>query len=766
MSLTPLKINAMGSLLQNQGLYINPDAVTYMGSSTSASTYTYGSIISDTCLYQLTRAITLAYPKINAGISATTYLNLISIGSTTIPALGNSKPTTYTTTYYDNSVSMTATGTESNSVIVNSTTGLLVNGTVVFDADIGTSILMSVVYYVSKVVDSTHFQISVTPNGTTRQLDDIVLVSSATAIQTPGAITRHGFLRQIPYQAYNEFYINNGSYSDFLTTFNACFSKKNQLNKVVTSLNNSITFLDGIYSNMNDLISADITGVNISTFYWGQDLIASGRAINLSSMDTFGSPVNLLRTLNTYRAITKAVSLLLLSAGFTSNDITSLVEGRKPTPEQEKTLYAVYTLIVDVDLQDVCTVLNCQTPNLTSLADLLDPKKLFPLSYKSLTYPIYNSVTLPTNSKTYYLLYTGENVNILSNNNIGGRLTGVLPSDLAYSADAFSIAMMQIKNIKGMSIEKFSQVVMNLENVSDLGVNNTNVPTNTALASAAISAIANGSGTNGLYTMGDYFGSMTSIHYDWSLLKSQILGIQSNTLANIYNSIYSLLAGGGPYSGLQALINSANAEITSIKNANLAKATLLNTTYSNFGTYLQKEKTARSLALNDTTNLTTTNNDILGFVNNIDEFASDTQLEGASLVLENIIDRTLIGGQNLIAAMREARNAKRLGYTGGVLDNDPDSVSPIVLPRKTGTTVTDMSLPGYDSSPGNNDITQIPIVTGAAIVPGSLGGSSETTLIPTNLSILVQPSNDSILVPNDAIQEVTTCNCDCWDMIQ
>jgi hypothetical protein len=732
-----------------------------MGTSTSLSTYTYGSIINNTCLYQLTRAINLAYSKIDAGISAETYLNLIGIGSTTIPALGNSKPSTYTITYDDSNVSMTVTGTKLNSVIVDNTTGLLVNGTVVFNMNIGTSILANVVYYVSKVVDSTHFQISVSLHGATKKLNDIVLASSAIAKQTPGEITSHGFLRQIPYQAYNEFYINNGSYSDFVSTFATCFNKKIQLNETINGLNSSKTYLDGIYSNMNDLITSDITGVNSSTFYWGQDLIASGRAIDLSSISTFGEPVNLLRTLSNNRAFTNAINYLLISAGFTDTIVNNMIHGSSVTTEQQKLLYTCFSLITGNDLSDVCTILNCQTVGLDSLADLLDPKKLFPNSYTSLTYPQYNAKTLPTNSKTYYLIYQNGGVNI-SNTEIGTRLKEILPKDLAYACDGFSIAMTQIKNISNMNIEKFSQVVNNLENVNGLGVNGTNIPTNTTLATAAINSLALGSGPNGVYTMCDFFGSMTNLVYPWSTLQSQITQLGSSSLATIYNNIYNLLNDSGPYTTLQTLIDQANNEISSIYTSATSSATTLNTTYAQVGTLLKNEKNARDLALPTLGDLTSTTTDITSFVDSIDTYAQRTELYDAVGVLESISDTTTTGGNSLIASMREARNKIRLGLTGAVQDNDVNSTSTsaVKIPRVSGSTLANSPIAGYDNSV---PLAKTPIITGAATVEGSLGGSPETTLITDNLSILIQPASESVLTPSQAVADVILCNCDCWE---
>jgi hypothetical protein len=55
--------------------------------------------------------------------------------------------------------------------------------------------------------------------------------------------------------------------------------------------------------------------------------------------------------------------------------------------------------------------LNCKTVGLESLVDLLNPLKLFPNSYESLTVPVYNTVGGPANSKIYYPIYVNGGLN-------------------------------------------------------------------------------------------------------------------------------------------------------------------------------------------------------------------------------------------------------------------------------------------------------------------------------------------------------------------
>jgi hypothetical protein len=121
----------------------------------------------------------------------------------------------------------------------------------------------------------------------------------------------------------------------------------------------------------------------------------------------------------------------------------------------------------------------------------------------------------------------------------GSYLQGILPDDIAAAAGAFSASMQQIKNVRKLEIEKFAQVVISLETTAGLNlVNGTNVPTDTTEAKAALALIALGSGPYGTYTFSDFFGCMSGLPYPWKDIQPAIVGLQSDTLTNIYQQLY------------------------------------------------------------------------------------------------------------------------------------------------------------------------------------------------------------------------------------
>lgn len=120
----------------------------------------------------------------------------------------------------------------------------------------------------------------------------------------------------------------------------------------------------------------------------------------------------------------------------------------------------------------------------------------------------------------------------------GSYLDGILPSDIAIAAGAFSTTMQQIKTISSIPIEKFAQVVTNLEISSGLNFNSSSVPVDTTLVSGSLPLIALGSGPYGTYTISDFFGCMTGLPYMGIDIRGLIQALETSTLYNIYKQLY------------------------------------------------------------------------------------------------------------------------------------------------------------------------------------------------------------------------------------
>lgn len=531
---SPLGVNVLGSLLQNTGFNINPVAASYMGTSKTNSDYTFGSVVKDTILNTLTWAINDGYTR--EVLAESTYNNLISIGSNSIGALGNSKPPTYVAE--DPTGSWTSAGTPA-------TTGYAIDA-------------------------------SPTSNGQSQRASWLPYNTT----NPNKSITQWGWIRCHALQAWNEFNWNGLSvtqaspqYKDFCSSVLSIYGTMTALNQVIFAVDNSGTFLQGVYSNMDDLISADISGVNLATKDFGDDLINLGKALDLSTIQTFGLPSNLLKTIGRNSAITQDLSLALLAAGLTPSDVTNIISGKlDATDTQEQQIYGAFLIITGENLENVLAPLQCTTRGLVTLADLLNVAKMFPLSGESLTVPVYNSTGGSTNSKTYYPIldrgslnaaltspaiknYIGSQLpggnpitreSTLSPDNyndlpigFGSYLYGIIPADQAVMAGAFSYSMRQIRNIETVNFDRFAKVVKGIETTSDLTqVGGTDTPTDQSLYSYAKSQLALGSGPAGSYTMSDFLGCMTGLPYPWKLIQKRIQELQTTRLQNIYNELF------------------------------------------------------------------------------------------------------------------------------------------------------------------------------------------------------------------------------------
>lgn len=745
MSYSPLNLNCIGSFLANQGLAINPVSAGYMGHYTNGE-YTSGTLTTDNFLSKtpniFSAAFDIRYPVKTMG-------NLIVGRKYYIKSLGTAGTLT----------DFTLLGAPVNSI------GIIFKAT-----DTGASF--------SNTTGTCNDVSSVNQEGMTlQQYTNLLTMGQDAPVLTNTPPSRynmdfystkckHGFIGEFAIQAHDEFYINTGSYSDFFSSFSTMLGYKDTTNRIIDSLTLSLTHLDGIYSNMNDLITGDITGVSISTFFWGQDLINLGRALDLQTIQNFGNPDNLLRTLATNKAITPGLNIVFAASGLNSTVIKSIIDGKYADNNQQKLLYACYSLISGSDLREVLVPLNCQTTGLETLADLLNLKKIFPNSYQTLTFPQYNSEPKQTNSKTYYLLYQGTQVNKIPSLSYGSRLFGVLPNDIAYACDAFSMSMRQIKNIQNIDIEKFAQVVTNLENVNDLNVNGTNIPTNIAAANSALSKIAYGS-NHGRFRTVDFFASMTNLYYPWLQLSDAITKLKAlseiATLEGHLVSIYDTLnQPAGTFSSsmfsstVQPHIDAVNILVSSIAVSHKDILAPINILYNYLGTGLYREQTIRKIAMpSGTEYITSSPLDVYSFIDSLTTLSSETEPGETAIVLENISNDQTLGGQSLIGSMREARNNLRMNLMGGELDN---KVQPATLnvPVANGTKATLLT------NAGNVEVT---VVTGGPIA-GSLKGSPQSTLMPGNLDILNMATGPSALVPSAAIRHVSACNCDCWDLLQ
>lgn len=685
---TPLQLNALSELTQQRGFAINAGATALQGTWTPGG-YTAGSLVSQTVLARITQAIPNIYAMAVAGrINPVTYRNLTNISFSTCGALANVRPNTFNPTYAGY--------------------GSWQGGQIVSRSYPPRGYPQSGEYsYINQTYGSYAYVTGWPGKNSWQQTDDTYMAAVPPASPTAplndyDSYVSNGFVSLVARQAYYEMWSGRfDQYNNIVNSFSLTAANRIQANQQVASLVNSRSFLSGNFSNNNDLTTNDISGVNQSFRIWGNDLINSGKAIDLSNIHRFGTPSVLLLTLQRYGAITPAVGMALQYAGLNSQELNDIFKPTYvPTPTQEKKIYAAFKLVSGDDLYSlqsgVTLQLNCKIPTLTTLADLLDPKHLFPNSYAGLTVPQYRADT-PT-SKTYYFIYQNGGVNpqiVPLCGPLLDQLTAVLPTDIAQACSAFSITMQQVKNIMQIDVQKFALAVVDLELTTQglpLTNSTTGTPTNLAAVDNLINQIGMGSGNSGAYRQCDYFGSAAGYPYTgwYSRAYEIIRGLPTTALQQIYNNLYTASLTPPPPPPdpmpdpppdpfdpvldalIQSLISQANAEIQNIFNSNTGECHQLNYLWNQIGTQLLIEQRAIPVAipLADTITDIVDPTDFQSFVKSLPQYGLDNGPGENAQTLERISDLTNLGGQSIVAAMREARNADRLGWAGVPPDND------------------------------------------------------------------------------------------------
>lgn len=215
-------------------------------------------------------------------------------------------------------------------------------------------------------------------------------------------------------------YLGQGNTTVFAQVFTSAQSYINQNNDFINTAYNSQTYLGSTFTSMNSLITGNLTDVNLALPSFGADLARLGFLINLANLDNFGLPSTVFKQLATVTSLTPSIATVLRRVGFTTNQIENITDPDTTlTDTEERKLYQAMRLVKGQALQQVCDIFGItlpvagvnvttqpQNPGLETMADLLNPIKIFPTSFASLTVRTYNQNTT-SELRAIYLDSTG-----------------------------------------------------------------------------------------------------------------------------------------------------------------------------------------------------------------------------------------------------------------------------------------------------------------------------------------------------------------------
>ena len=272
-----------------------------------------------------------------------------------------------------------------------------------------------------------------------------------------------------------ELYLGDGEVDRFCQAYQIVVGYRGTVNELIQSAVNATTYLGPTFTSMNDLITGQFTSVNLALKCLGRDLAQLGNAIDLANLDDFGTPAAVLQQLSDEGQITagtlSCVALKLAEYGLTESDIVLLctpdASTRTPSTNEfnalQKKAYQAMAAIDADCLGYVLDVLGVVTPNIKTMADLLDLKKILPESWISLTVPSAAGVTLLFNPDGS----VNPEVQAALNNSVSivlpagcDELAKIIPPDQAVVNKAFQAGLQNVGGISTTTLPRVATALL------------------------------------------------------------------------------------------------------------------------------------------------------------------------------------------------------------------------------------------------------------------------------------------------------------------
>lgn len=508
--------------------------------------------------------------------------------------------------------------------------------------------------------------------------------------------------------------MGSGDLSKFAQIYGISQSYIVQTNQYINSVINS-NVLNSTFVDMNSLTTGGVSEISNNLKPFGADLEKLGQAWDLSNLTYFGYPSALLYQLIKVGGLLPAIVEQLNLAGVSDANLLELrSSGTTLAASIDALIYRGMQNITGDTLSQVLFLLDVTTPNLTSMADLLNPVKTLPNSYLSLTVSLPTGTdTSPTASVSTPIYLSNNTVNstiasLFTDNEVYANLTKIIPSDQALANQAIATSLQQVKDIFAVDLPALADAVIAVETNAGLpAINSLTQPVPQSIQTSFLSQMATGSGPNGTLNLFDFMGAAAGIPYsaEFDSVTNVITQLQTagtldtltgntgvytvmlSTLEGDYTmvidpgppeqvqiTIPSPLPGNGIYTSLDeaftvGLIPAAQNLISNIATANTSATTSLNSSFTLIADQLAYETDNLAKAgveFNDLIPGSTAS--LLSIGTNLHEIGTDIGPNGQSEFFAAIADTSNIYGQAIIASLREGRNIDVLNTAGIALD--------------------------------------------------------------------------------------------------
>jgi hypothetical protein len=183
--------------------------------------------------------------------------------------------------------------------------------------------------------------------------------------------------------------LGEGDVSKFCQTLSQAQGHNIQTATFVNSAINGETYLGSTFTGMDSMITGSVSSVNLATTAFGQDLTNLGQLIDTGNLNNLGSPLALVQQIYRVVGAIPGLSIAFVLAGISQDVVVNLSDPTVSVVDSDqKLMYTAMTQITGDTLAQILTVLNVKTVGIATMADLLNPVKLFPNSFQSLTVPL------------------------------------------------------------------------------------------------------------------------------------------------------------------------------------------------------------------------------------------------------------------------------------------------------------------------------------------------------------------------------------------
>jgi hypothetical protein len=188
-----------------------------------------------------------------------------------------------------------------------------------------------------------------------------------------------------------EAYMGNVDLSVFAQNFIQANSYCSTVNSFINSAINANSYLGPTFTGMDNLVTAGLTEINRATAAMGDDLYNAGHYIDLGNLDNYGTPLALIQQISRRAGTISPLISVLSNSGVPDNIIINLNDPAViVTDTVQKLMYNALLTVTGDELANILRILDVWTPNINTLADLLNPAVMLPNSYPSLTTPTAN----------------------------------------------------------------------------------------------------------------------------------------------------------------------------------------------------------------------------------------------------------------------------------------------------------------------------------------------------------------------------------------